>query len=94
MIDKLVKPYVQPENQIWRGEGQKHTSEPVDLADGGNTGTVPIVAAGGEFTISPEVVKDIGHGDLNKGHKVLDAFVLHVRKQHIKTLKNLPGPKK
>jgi hypothetical protein len=67
------------------------------FADGGDTGedsgTVPIVAAGGEFVIHPDVVKMLGAGDIKKGHKVLDAFVLHTRKQHIKTLKGLPGPK-
>lgn len=55
---------------------------------------VPIIAAGGEFIISPEVVRDIGHGDMKKGHDVLDRFVLKVRKHHIATLKKLPAPKK
>ena len=67
------------------------------FADGGDTGegggAVKIVAAGGEFVIHPDVVKMLGAGDIKKGHKVLDAFVLHTRKQHIKTLKGLPGPK-
>jgi hypothetical protein len=68
------------------------------FAKGGETeeedGHVPIIAAGGEFRIAPEVVKDIGHGDIKKGHDVLDKFVLRVRAEHIKTLKKLPGPKR
>jgi hypothetical protein len=63
-------------------------------ADGGETGSVPIVAAGGEYVLSPEQVKKAGDGDLETGHRVLDEFVKRYRAQTIKTLKNLPGPKK
>ena len=62
-------------------------------ADGGATDHVPIIAAGGEFIIHPDVVKAVGHGDMKKGHKVLDKFVLNTRKQHIDTLKKLKPPK-
>lgn len=55
---------------------------------------VPIVAAGGEYIIPPEVVQDIGHGNMKHGHDVLDKFVLKIRKHHISTLKKLPGPKR
>lgn len=55
---------------------------------------VPIIAAGGEYIIPPEVVQDIGHGNMKAGHDVLDKFVLKIRKHHIETLKKLPGPKK
>lgn len=54
---------------------------------------VPIIAAGGEYLIHPNKVKEIGQGDMAKGHKVLDKFVLHTRKEHIKTLKGLKPPK-
>ena len=54
----------------------------------------PIVAAGGEYSIEPEQVKIIGGGDLARGHKILDAWVLKLRKDHIKTLKGLPPPAK
>jgi hypothetical protein len=57
-------------------------------------GHVPIIAAGGEFIISPEVVRDVGHGDISAGHKVLDKFVMNIRKKYHQTLKNLPPPKK
>lgn len=53
---------------------------------------VPINAAGGEFVIPPEVVKTIGGGDLAKGHRMLDAWVLKRRKHHIKTLRGLAPP--
>lgn len=52
----------------------------------------PIMASGGEFVISPDEVARRGGGDLNKGHKVLDAWVKSMRAQHIKTLQKLPGP--
>jgi hypothetical protein len=63
-------------------------------ADGGAASGVPIVAAGGEYVIPPEDVVHIGGGDLDHGHKVLDAFVKKMRQKTIKTLQNLPGPKK
>lgn len=69
-------------------------AEPKGKADGGETDHVPIIAAGGEWVIHPDDVTEQGHGDMNKGHKVLDQFVLHTRAQHIKTLKGLKGPKK
>lgn len=68
-------------------------------ADGGeasdDTGSpVPIYAAGGEYVIPPEAVAAVGDGDLDRGHKVLDAWIMSLRKQHIKTLKSLSPPAK
>jgi hypothetical protein len=63
-------------------------------ADGGETESVPIVAAGGEYVVSPEQVRMVGEGDLELGHRVLDEFVKTYRKKTIKTLQKLPGPKK
>jgi len=66
-------------------------------ADGGETmgdELVPIVAAGGEYVITPEEVVMIGGGDLDHGHKILDSFVKKMRAKTIKTLQKLPGPKK
>lgn len=54
----------------------------------------PIMASGGEFVISPEEVQRRGGGDISKGHKALDAWVVHLRKKSIDTLKKLPGPAK
>jgi hypothetical protein len=36
---------------------------------------VPIVAAGGEFVISPETVARVGRGDLRARHDALDSWV-------------------
>lgn len=55
---------------------------------------VPIVVAGGEFTIPPEIVQKIGGGDIKTGHKLLDKWVLSLRQKHIATLKGLPPPAK
>jgi len=55
---------------------------------------VPIVVAGGEYTIPAEIVRAIGDGDVKRGHKILDDWILSTRKNHIKTLKKLPGPAK
>lgn len=57
-------------------------------------GAVPILISDGEFVVSPEQVAAKGGGDLERGHKVLDAMVLKLRKAHIDTLKSLPGPAK
>jgi hypothetical protein len=67
---------------------------PRRYASGGATDTVPIVAAGGEYVIPPEDVMHLGGGDLDHGHKILDAFVKKMREKTIKTLQRLPGPKK
>lgn len=69
-------------------------NEPLPGKAEGGVATVPIVAAGGEHVISPEEVVAIGGGDLETGHRVLDEFVKRLRKETIKTLKSLPGPKR
>lgn len=55
---------------------------------------VPIVAAGGEYVFPPIAVLHFGGGDMDRGHKALDEWVKSERAKTIKTLKNLPGPKK
>ena len=57
-------------------------------------GRVPILAAGGEYVLSPEQVAVIGAGDLSAGHDALDAWVVRQRGNTIKTLQQLPGPAK
>lgn len=88
------------------GEGNSHAGwaalqsqlgmgAPVAKADGGAIGApVPIVAASGEGVIPPEHVAKIGGGNIDAGHKILDALVKHVRSKTIKKLKSLPAPKK
>ena len=64
-------------------------------AFGGSLGEpVPIVAAGGEYVIHPDDVTNLGDGDLDNGHRILDSFVKKMRAKTVQTLKNLPGPKK
>lgn len=67
-------------------------------ARGGSTAIsgppVPIVAAGGEYVLTPQEVMDAGGGDLDAGHKALDEFVNRSRRQLVKTLRKLPPPKK
>ena len=55
-------------------------------------GGVPVLTAGGEFVVSPEKVAEIGNGDPQRGHEILDQWVVSTRKKHISTLKSLPGP--
>jgi hypothetical protein len=68
------------------------------LATGGDAGGddegVPIVAAGGEYVLSPDQVRFAGGGDMDVGHRVLDDFVKQSRAELIKTLQKLPGPRK
>lgn len=61
--------------------------------DGGDE-LVPIVAAGGEYVLTPEDVHWLGGGNLDDGHKILDEFVKQYRENLVHTLKNLPGPAK
>lgn len=68
----------------------------VGYASGGATHrdneTVPILAAGGEFVISPDHVRILGNGDVRAGHKLLDAWVVDARKQIVTKMKSLKGP--
>lgn len=69
-------------NQINRGGAPK------------GTGNVPIIAASGEYIIPPHVVNALGNGNMKHGHRVLDSFVLKVRKKNIEDTKKLKPPKK
>lgn len=64
-------------------------------SDGKGDGSLaPIVAAGGEYVIPPSVVRSLGGGDIDRGHALLDDFIVLARKDLIKTLSKLPGPRK
>ncbi len=63
-------------------------------AQGAGGPPVPILAAGGEFVISPEVVGKVGGGDLKRGHEALDLWVKMQRRKIIQELSKLPGPAK
>jgi hypothetical protein len=66
------------------------------FADGGAPDQgrpVKIIAAGGEYVVPPEVVAELGGGDLDHGHAILDQWVKTTRRKHIKTLRGLKPPK-
>jgi hypothetical protein len=77
------------------GAGEPYGVTTPGKADGGEVGMpVPIVAAGGEFVIHPDAVRQRGRGSLEDGHQILDEFVKRMRSKTVKTLRKLPGPKK
>lgn len=55
---------------------------------------VPVIVAGGEYILTPDEVAAAGDGDMDKGHKILDKFVLEQRNMLRKKLSKLPGPAK
>jgi len=86
---------IQTSGTPYGGKGGPYGAEmPSMKAAGGEAEAVPIVAAGGEYVVSPEQVRMVGEGDLELGHRVLDEFVKSYRKKTIQTLQKLPGPKK
>lgn len=79
------------------GGGLRAPSPPAperEARGGGVKRPVPILAAGGEYVLSPAQVRRIGGGNLKLGHSRLDAWIKYERNKHIKKLKSLPGPKK
>lgn len=91
-------PYGMAMPSIKRGAGAPRP--PKAMSDRGGargenaSGEVPIMAAGGEYIIPPQVVARIGDGDIKRGHAILDKWVVENRKKHVQTLKKLPGPAK
>lgn len=83
-------PYSQGK-EVYGQSGGPYGEPLAHMADGGS---VPIVAAGGEYVLSPHEVLQTGDGDIDAGHKVLDEFVKRQRAKTVKTLKALPGPRK
>lgn len=97
VMDKMfhTMPYgvIPPKNSHGSGVGIPPAPHQFkELAKGGKAGHIPIITAGGEFLISPKaIVKKFG--SLERGHKVLDEFVKHIRQKTISEMKNLKGPK-
>ncbi|HEY1244160.1 MAG TPA: hypothetical protein VGF29_04940, partial [Hyphomicrobiaceae bacterium] len=52
----------------------------------------PIITAGGEAVVDPEIVEALGGGDAELGKRMLTDSVKSVRKQVIAHLRSLPGP--
>jgi len=97
ILDKLFKsgPYGTSLPKLNRARPERsgrmiRMPRPSRFADGGN---VDVIVAGGEYILTPEQVKEVGHGNLTAGHKTLDAFVKLMIKKQISTHKKLPGPK-
>ncbi len=63
------------------------------FAHGGHGKPTDIIAAGGEIVIPPHKIIE-RFGNLDKGHKALDRWVIETRKEHVKTLKGLKPPRK
>jgi len=55
-------------------------------------GAVDILVSDGEFIVSPEDVAEVGGGDIDLGHDILDQLVMQTRRQHIQDLQAMPGP--
>lgn len=89
------QPYSQEDKQPYaKGEQPYAEGKPYGARAAGGETPVEIVAAGGEYVISPEDVTKLGEGDIDHGHEILDEFVKGYRKKTIDTLKKLPGPKR
>ena len=86
-------------NQLFHTNDLGQVNFPQKAANGGPIMSgkyrpVPIVAAGGEYVIHPDVVAKLGNGNMERGHNYLDNFVKGVRKHLVKTLSKLPGPRR
>jgi hypothetical protein len=62
------------------------------FAGGGANEYTPIITAGGECLVDPEIVRELGDGDSEEGKKVLANSVAQVRKQTLQHIKALPKP--
>ena len=62
------------------------------FAQGGHGKPTDIIAAGGELVIPPHKIVE-RFGNLEKGHRALDQWVIGTRKKGIKTLRGLKPPK-
>lgn len=60
---------------------------------GGATGT-KVALSDGEYVVHPKHVKRIGGGDIKRGHRILDAWVMAQHKKHLDKLKKYEGPVK
>ena len=61
-------------------------------ANGGKTENVKCALSDGEFVVHPEHVKRIGQGDMERGHRAFDHFILSKRREDIERRKRLPPP--
>jgi hypothetical protein len=93
-IPKPPPAHFQPPNFMPQGMSAKN---PALEAHGGaahGPGAVPINASGGEFVVDPGEVAKIGDGNVDKGHLVLDKWLITLKKEAAQTIAKLPGPAK
>jgi hypothetical protein len=64
------------------------------IVDDPSAEPVDIVTAGGEYLVEPEIVMQIGGGDLKMGHEILDGMVKQIMKKLARTIPKLAPPKK
>lgn len=60
----------------------------------GGAQPVAIKISDGEFVLTPEQVAQIGGGDMETGHKILDQLVVKLRQQIVNHMASLPPPSK
>lgn len=91
-----ASPYGTSAPKMGHGMGPPRPPKAGGFASGGAPSSTPvgIRISDGEYTVPPEVVNAIGGGDQERGHAILDEFIKHERKKHIKTLRKLPPPAK
>lgn len=66
--------------------------DPRAMASGGSATDVPIRISSGEFVVAPDQVAKLGNGDMEKGHRILEAFVKKIRAGNVKEISGLPPP--
>lgn len=100
VVNKMFKmgPYGSAPSAL-KGTGAHIPHIKLGKAEGGSANTggqgkpTDIIAAGGEVIIPPHKIIE-RFGDLDKGHKALDQWVVETRKKHVKTLQKLKPPRK
>lgn len=104
VMDEMLRsgPHGTPMERGVRGRGPpRPPSDPMlareaGVAKGGGVqsgkGETPVALSHGEYVLTPEQVMALGGGDHKRGTRILDHFVVGVRKKHIDKLKKLPPP--
>lgn len=69
-----------------------HSGIKTHFRNGGAPKPVPCKLSDGEWILSSADVTRIGNGDIERGHRAIDAWVMLVRKHHIEKLSRLPPP--
>lgn len=63
-------------------------------AGGVKDGSTPVALSHGEYVVNVPFILKLGGGDLKRGHRLLDQWLVKLRKKQIAKLKGLPGPVK